>query len=110
MQRLLRQALSLCAVLLAGCGGIGVQNTPSRWSYVALGDSLAAGFDAVEGYVPRYASDIQNDTSVAVDLNNLGQPGWQSSDLVNALRTNQSFRNALSNAQVVTWDIGGNDL
>jgi lysophospholipase L1-like esterase len=102
--------LSCAVVLLAGCGGVSLHNTPDRWSYVALGDSLAAGFDAVQGYVPRYQSDIENDTGVAVDLNNLGQPGWQSSDLVNALRTNASFRTAVSNAQVVTWDIGGNDL
>src|SRR5579859_4210669 len=109
MQRFFHRAVIAGALLLAGCGSVHV-NKSSNWSYVALGDSLAAGFDAVQGYVPRYQSDIESDTGVTVNLSNLGQPGWQSSDLLNALKTNQSFRSAVSNAQVVTWDIGGNDL
>jgi lysophospholipase L1-like esterase len=99
-------------LLISGCGSVHVNGSfDSNWSFVALGDSLAAGFDAVEGYVPRYQSDIETDNpGVTVALNNLGQPGWQSSDLLNALKNDQGFRSAVSNAQVVTWDIGGNDL
>lgn len=112
MQRFLCHAIVLSALVLAGCGAVHVSGGlgSNTWSFVALGDSLAAGFSATEGYVPRYQSDIESDTGVTVNLNNLGQPGWQSSDLLNALKTNQSFRDAVSNAQVVTWDIGGNDL
>ncbi len=80
------------------------------WKYTALGDSLATGFLAQRGYVPRYQTYMQTDTGATVTLNNLGQNGWTSTDLLNALRTNATFRNAVTSSQVVTWDIGGNDL
>jgi lysophospholipase L1-like esterase len=80
------------------------------WKYTALGDSLAVGLWAAQGYVPRYRADIQTDTSATVGLTNLGKNGWTSSQLLNALKTNSTFRNAVAGSQVVTWDIGGNDF
>lgn len=82
----------------------------TTWDYVALGDSLATGFGAIRGYVPRYKDHIQNDTGVSVKLNNLAQNGWTSSDLLNAIKTDRTMRRAVSGAEVLTWDIGGNDL
>jgi lysophospholipase L1-like esterase len=81
-------------------------------NYTALGDSLAYGILDFSrgGYVPRYAGYIQDDTGSSVTLNNLGQNGWRSDQLLEALRTNPTFRNSISNSQVVTWDIGGNDF
>jgi lysophospholipase L1-like esterase len=75
-----------------------------------LGDSLAVGVLAQQGYVPRYQQHIQTDTGATVVVTNLGVNGWQSSDLLSALRTDTRFRAAVRVAQVVTWDIGGNDL
>jgi lysophospholipase L1-like esterase len=82
------------------------------FNYTALGDSLAYGILDLSGggYVPRYANYVQTDTGATVSLNNLGQNGWTSGQLLNALRTNAAFRNSIANSQVVTWDIGGNDL
>jgi lysophospholipase L1-like esterase len=77
---------------------------------VALGDSLAVGLIANQGYVPRYAGYIRIDNDVTVSVQNLGQSGWQSADLLNALRNDNTFRNAVSSADVITWNIGGNDL
>ncbi len=81
-------------------------------NYTALGDSLAYGILDLSrgGYVPRYASYVQADTGSTVLLNNLGQNGWTSTQLLNALRTNTTFRNSLANSQVITFDIGGNDF
>lgn len=81
-------------------------------SYTALGDSLAYGILDLSrgGYVPRYASYVQDDTGSSVTLNNLGQNGWRSDQLLEALRTNSTFRNSISSSQIVTWDIGGNDF
>lgn len=81
-------------------------------NYTALGDSLAYGILDFSrgGYVPRYASYVQADTGSTVLLNNLGQKGWTSTQLLNALRTNTTFRNSLANSQVITFDIGGNDF
>ncbi len=81
-------------------------------NYTALGDSLAYGILDLSagGYVPRYGSYVQTDTISSVSLTNLGQNGWTSAQLLNALRTNATFRTSIANSQVVTWDIGGNDF
>jgi lysophospholipase L1-like esterase len=98
-------------LLLMGCGALATKpSTPGAGNYAALGDSLAAGYTSLEGYVPRYARHVQADTGIQVNANDLGQPGWTSSDLLNGLRTDAQLRNAVSAAEVVTWDIGGNDL
>src|SRR5215216_1390010 len=83
---------------------------PASWDYVALGDSLATGFGAFRGYVPRYESHLEADTGVAVTRTNLGQNGWTSSQLLSALRSDPKFRRSTRGAEVVTWNIGGNDL
>ncbi len=98
-------------IALVGCGSGKSGNGPGpNWQYAALGDSLAAGALAQEGYVPRYASYINLDTGSNVIVLNLGVPGWHSGDLLDALQNNALFRGQVSQAQVVTWDIGGNDL
>jgi lysophospholipase L1-like esterase len=82
----------------------------SQWRYTALGDSLAAGFNAVAGYVIRYDVYVSSDTGKAALLYNLGQPGWKSSDLRDALTNDSTFKYLVSHSRVITWDIGGNDL
>jgi lysophospholipase L1-like esterase len=81
-------------------------------NYTAMGDSLAYGILDLErgGYVPRYGSFVQADTGSTVLLKNLGQNGWTSTRLLNALRTDANFRSSVASSQVVTWDIGGNDF
>jgi len=81
-----------------------------EWKYTALGDSLATGFGAIKGYVSRYRDHIEVDASVNVELTNLGRNGWTSDDLIEALQMDPTFRASVSRSQVVTWDIGGNDL
>ena len=102
----------LLTVLLVGCGSgtTGNNSSAPTWDYTALGDSLAAGLIAQEGYVARYATYVNLDTGANVDATNLGIPGWTSNDLLNSLQNDPVFRNQVSDAQVVTWDIGGNDL
>ncbi len=82
----------------------------SSWKYTALGDSLATGFGASQGYVPRYKNHIQTSTGMSVSLTNLGQNGWTSADLLDALKTDRKFRSSVKGSPVVTWDIGGNDF
>ena len=83
---------------------------PATWDYVALGDSLAAGVGAREGYVARYAAHIESDTGVRVEILNLGVSGQTSSELLHALRNDETMRRALAAAEVVTFNIGINDL
>jgi lysophospholipase L1-like esterase len=80
------------------------------WNYVALGDSLAAGVGARRGYVDLYADHLREDTSARVELINLGVSGQTSPQLLRAIRNDPSTRRALRGADVVTYNIGINDL
>ena len=86
------------------------QPSPATWDYVALGDSLAVSVGAREGYVDRYAARIETDTGARVEILNLGVSGQTSPELLRALRSDASMRRALSGAEVVTFNIGINDL
>jgi lysophospholipase L1-like esterase len=87
-----------------------VTKASASWDYVALGDSLAAGVGARRGYVDRYAAHIESDTGTPVDVINLGRSGETSSELLYALRNDSAMRQALGAAEVVTFNIGINDL
>lgn len=102
----------LWVVTLAGvCGICGVgAGAQTSWQYTALGDSLGTGYLAQQGYVPRFHGYLQSDNAMSVVLASLSQNGWSSGNLLNALRTNATFQTAVSNASVLTWDIGTNDL
>ena len=108
VRRLLR--LILVMVLLVGASQGTTLAAPDSWDYVALGDSLTTGFGAFKGYVPRYEAYVETDTGVAVTRTNLGQNKWTSSQLLSALRNDPTFRRATREAEIVTWNIGGNDL
>ena len=109
VRRLLR--LILVVVLLVGASQGTTLAEPTSWDYVALGDSLATGYGAfIKGYVPRYEAYIETDTGVAVTRTNLGHNKWTSSELLSALHSDPTFRHAIREAEIVTWDIGGNDL
>ena len=82
----------------------------AAWDYVALGDSLAVGVGARRGYVDRYAEHLRSDTGAQVRVVNLGRSGQTSSQLLYALRNDPSIRRALGGAEVVTFNIGINDL
>ena len=81
-----------------------------RWEYVALGDSLAAGVGARRGYVPRYAEHLQSDTGARLRVINLGLSGQTSTQLLHSLRNDPKLRKALGRAEIVTINIGLNDL
>jgi lysophospholipase L1-like esterase len=109
VRRLLR--LTLVVVLLVGASQGTALAAPTSWEYVALGDSMATGYGAfIKGYVPRYEAYVETDTGVAVTRTNLGQNKWTSSQLLLALRSDPTFRRAIREAEIVTWNIGGNDL
>jgi lysophospholipase L1-like esterase len=110
------------ALLAIGCSADeGVEGTsedpntatdaPVVWNYTALGDSLAAGTGAsYKGYVDRYADYLEADTGVRVNVINLGQNGLTSPELLFALRSDPSWRRAVGEADILTVNIGINDL
>ncbi len=78
--------------------------------YTALGDSIATGIWSSAGYVDRYAERLRAEVDPAVQLTNLAVNGWTTSNLLAALRTNETYRSAVQGADVITVSIGGNDL
>ena len=82
-----------------------------QWGYTAMGDSLATGYTSPgAGYVHRYRTHIQTDTGAVVNLSNFGQNGRTSGGLLTALRTDFNLQSSLFQSNVVTWNIGLNDL
>jgi lysophospholipase L1-like esterase len=81
-------------------------------NYTALGDSIAFGLYAFPGlgYVPLYAKALHNFSHLNVNLFPLGVPGWTSTDLANALKTNLVFQLSVYGSDAITFNIGGNDL
>lgn len=79
--------------------------------YVALGDSITAGNST---YVSTVSDYLENTYGNCV-TNNLAVDGWRSGDLLDAL-TNPAnsrygmMRKAISNADIITLDIGSNDI
>ena len=58
----------------------------------------------------RYAAYLEADTGVRVSVTNLGQNGLTSSELLFALRSDPSWRRAVGEADILTVNIGINDL
>ena len=82
----------------------------NRYVYTILGDSVAAGLVAFEGYASQYEDYIENDNNVSIDSQNRAQSGARSADLRIALQQNTALRQDVAEADFVTWNIGGNDL
>ncbi len=98
----------LFAVIL--CAGVLFPNitlaADTRPSYVALGDSIPAGYGlstTADAYPARVGKEINYLVS------NLAESGDTTCDLISKLKT-ATYKNKLSKASLVTISIGGNDL
>jgi lysophospholipase L1-like esterase len=86
--------------------------------YVALGDSLAAGRtpygEHKEGYVNFLANRFEQ-SQYDIELDNYGVSGYRTTHILNELLNPanpkyKSLRESIQNAELVTIDIGANDL
>jgi lysophospholipase L1-like esterase len=86
--------------------------------YVALGDSLAAGATPYRELDKGYADflvDRYEQSQYEITLNNYGVPGYRTTNIVSELlnSTNSKYgplRESIKNAELITIDIGANDL
>ncbi len=76
--------------------------------YTALGDSIAFGLFGFPSYVERYAQAFRA-AAQPVNVTNDAQIGANSDRLLNTLRTDNSVRQAVAQANIITWNIGGVD-
>jgi lysophospholipase L1-like esterase len=107
----LRTTASVCLVVATLAAAPGVSEAQT-FRDTGLGDSIAFGLWAPvgQGYVYQYKRHVEADTGVSLQLYPLGVPGWSSRDLLDALLHRPLFRLTTFFSEVVTWNIGGNDL
>lgn len=107
-QRLHALWLIAMVVLVAGCSRRleGPSATVEHLSYVALGDSLT---QQPGGFAEQYTAYLDADLRTTTTLTNLGQSGWTSSFLLTAVQSDERFRAAIREADLITVEIGLND-
>ena len=96
-------AVILCAVVLFPNITLAADTRPS---YVALGDSIPAGY-GLSTTADAYPALVGKEINYLVS--NLAESGDTTSDLISKLKT-ATYKNKLSKASLVTISIGGNDL
>ncbi|WP_270578828.1 GDSL-type esterase/lipase family protein [Caldibacillus thermoamylovorans] len=88
-------------------------------NYVALGDSLAAGYlndkSRGRGYPEFIKERIESGSSYLVDLQNFGIGGYRTTHVLDDLINPQSpkyqqVREAIKQADIITYDAGANDV
>jgi len=89
---------------------VSAQGVPSAWTYTALGDSIAAGVSATTGYPELYRGALEAQIGVPIEVVNLACPGCTTADLLSSLQDDPRFRDSVARSQIVSWNIGGNDL
>jgi lysophospholipase L1-like esterase len=89
-------------------------DSPSRpqWKYVAFGDSVSSGEGDVQGasFVVLLGKLIERETSVRVSTTNLASVVGTTQTLLDALEHDATFQDALADADVITIEIGVNDV
>ncbi|GLV13406.1 hypothetical protein Heshes_10900 [Alicyclobacillus hesperidum] len=78
---------------------------------VALGDSITFGYNLGNNRAPsQLAFPYLIGSKVHDNVMDLGVPGWTSANLLHALQSDPSMRADVQKANIVTIDIGSNDL
>ena len=98
---------ALCALMLAvGLLPVRALAADGAASYLALGDSVTSGYGLAEG--GRAFPDLVAQ-ELGVDYVNAGQPGLTSAELLSQVQ-DPEMADAITDADVITVTIGGNDL
>lgn len=101
----------LVIFLLAACGSSDPAVTPNAsavqqsavWDYVALGDARTADAD----WPDLYAVHVETDLGVEVRVHNWASVNQTSEALLDSLRENESLRQIVARAEIVTLWTGG---
>jgi lysophospholipase L1-like esterase len=79
---------------------------------LALGDSIVAGVgdSTKRGFVDLMADDLSKSTNKPVNVQNKGVPGRTSGELLFSLQYDNGLREEIKKADMITINIGGNDI
>ena len=100
--------LLLAAALLAGCIVPAAASDFAGVNYVALGDGLASGALAPEALTGAYPALLAEEWGA--NLTDLSQGGMDSARLLELLRSDYGWYEAIHDADVITLNVGGYDL
>lgn len=112
MKRLIKTATAILLVSSLTAPAAFAKNENAKESLVALGDSIPFGFNL--GQTNKTPAKTSYPYLIGADsdlrVRNLGIPGWQSTQLLDAIETDQKYRQAVDHADYVSVTIGSNDL
>lgn len=83
-----------------------------KGALVALGDSITFGYNLENNnnHVSREAFPFEIGEEASLRVRDLGEPGWTTSQLLDALNNDEKFQQAVKHSDYVTLNIGSNDL
>ena len=114
MHRCHKTGILVKILLLVGCSTQFASPTLEAegvWDYVALGNSIPAGYGVNrQSYVTYYAEFIEDDMGVQVVVHNYSIPGQTTKQLLRSLQNDQQLRDAIKEAEVITIWTGWNDI
>lgn len=105
--------LTILGLCIPGQGLAKERKPDDAMRYVALGDSLAAGqtpYHSIGLSYANYIADHFQNEHERVNLINEGVPGYTSEQLKESILLDQAEQLAIRNANLITIDIGANDL
>lgn len=88
-------------------------NERTKLTYIALGDSLTEGVGDTTGqggFVPLLAQSLVNEYGYEVDYKNFGVSGNTSNQILKRMSEDESIKDYLKKADLMTLTVGGNDL
>jgi lysophospholipase L1-like esterase len=111
MRRLLNTMVTITSRDQMG-GMNSMENMKSQLNYVAIGDSLTAGYGVPYGFgfAERYQALAEQALGVPLILYNAGVSGSTSVEMLKRLIADHSLRERIREADLITFTFGGNDL
>ena len=106
-KRIIALLIAMLMIVLSTGSISAAQPAEVRINYVVLGDSIASGY-GLEDTLDCYAATIAEEKSYF--LSNDAVPGHTTSDLLNIVCNNKVARNDITDADVISISICGNDL
>lgn len=112
MTKLFNFFVAILIVVSLGTPSAFADNNHGKESLVALGDSIPFGYNLgqTNESPARIAFPFLIGADADLRVRNMGVPGWQTQDLLTALKTDKKFQQAVYHADYVTLNIGNNDF
>ncbi|MFC4558315.1 SGNH/GDSL hydrolase family protein [Virgibacillus kekensis] len=113
MRKIFKLAVLTIVMSLLFTTGVSAKEDNGKKSFVALGDSIPFGYNlsnSNNNATARVAFPYLIGKEGDLRVRNLGVPGWTTGQLLEAVKNDEKYRQALHHADYVSLTIGSNDL